>query len=101
MLETSKDALNLLLGFSILIVAVFFSWMIYQMGRMLKNVNDTIKGVQHIVSSIDEMINKFKDKAGDAMTYLTVLLKSGQEIMGFIKKQKANRSRKKKNQAEE
>lgn len=96
MLETSKDVLNLLLGFSVLIVAVFFSWMIYQMGRMLKNVNDTIKGVQNVVTSIDEIIKKFKDKAGDAMTYLTVLIKSGQEIMSFVKKQKSNRSRKKK-----
>lgn len=101
MLETSKDVLNLLLGVSILLVAVFISWTTYQVGRMLKNVNDTIKGVQKIVASIDELVNKFKEKSGDAMTYLTVLIKSGQEVMNLVKKAKSGRGRKKSSKTEE
>jgi translation initiation factor 2B subunit (eIF-2B alpha/beta/delta family) len=101
MLETSKDALNLLLGLSVLLVAVFFSWMIYQMGRMLKKANDTISGIQNVVTSIDELVKKFKEKSGDAMTYLTVLIKSGQEVMNFIQKKKTTRNRKKTNRTEE
>ena len=53
MFETSKDVLNLLLGFSILWVALWFSWILYQIGRTLKGVNDTINIVKNITILLD------------------------------------------------
>ena len=90
MFETSKDLLNLLLGVSVALVAVLFSWVLFEIGRMIKGVNDTINGMKKLVNSVNEVVDKFKDKAGEGMAYLTVLIKSGQEVMKLIQKKKAS-----------
>jgi len=94
MLESSKDVLNLVLGFSILLVAALFSWVLYQMGRMIKNVNDTMKTVQKIVTNIDESINNFKSKAGNAAAFLTVFMKGAQEVVKTINKKRSKKTSK-------
>ncbi|MBT4849596.1 hypothetical protein HON36_01965 [Candidatus Parcubacteria bacterium] len=83
MFETSKDVFNLISGFSILLVAVLFSWVLFQVGRALKGMNDTIKIVRNIAQNIDEGVNTFKSKAGNAAAIVSVLVKTGQ---GFLKK---------------
>ena len=94
MFETSKDVLNLLLGFSILWVALWFSWILYQIGRTLKGVNDTINIVKNIAENINDGIKTFKTKAGNAAALLSVLTKAGQEFTKKVQK-KRNASRKK------
>ncbi|MBT6691386.1 hypothetical protein HOB10_03580 [Candidatus Parcubacteria bacterium] len=94
MLETSKDVLNLLIGFSVLWVALWFSWILYQVGRTLKGVNDTISIVKNIADNVNEGISTFKSKAGNAAAFLTVLTKAGQEFTKKVQK-KRSASRKK------
>ena len=94
MLNTSKDVLWLLLGFSILWLSLWMSWIFYQIGRTMKNVNRTIEGVQGVISSLQQAINAFKGKAGEAAAYLTILVKGGQQLMNMI--QKKSRTTKKK-----
>jgi hypothetical protein len=100
MLETSKDVLNLLLGFSVLWVALWFSWILYQIGRTLKGVNDTMDIVKNIAENINDGINTFKTKAGSAAALLTVLTKAGQEFTKKIQR-KRSASRKKTTKAGE
>ncbi|MBT4516352.1 MAG: hypothetical protein HOC78_00450 [Candidatus Komeilibacteria bacterium] len=90
MLETSKDLLNIMLGSSALIVALLFSWLLYQTARTIKGVNDIIKVVQNIVSNIDEGVNTFKDKAGNAAAFLTVFIKGAQSILTTVNKKKTS-----------
>ncbi len=94
MLESSKDVLNLVLGLSVLLVAVLFSWVLYQMGRMIKNVNDTMKTVQKIVKNVDEGIDNFKSKAGNAAAFLTLFVKGAQEIAKTVNKKRDKKTSK-------
>jgi len=94
MLETSKDALNLLLGFSVLWIALWFSWILYQIGRTLKGVNDTIQIVRNIAENINDGIHTFKTKAGNAAALLNFLAKAGQEFTKKIQR-KRNAGKKK------
>ena len=96
MLETSKDLLNILLGVSVTLVAVLFSWLLYQMARAIKGITDTIKIVKNIAKNVDEGVKTFKDKAGNAAAFLTVLIKSGQEILKSVQKKKTTRRKTKK-----
>lgn len=89
MLETSKDLLNLLLGFSVTLVAVLFSWMIYEITRTIKGVNDTVKVVKNIADGIDEGVQNFKSKAGNAAAFLTVFIKSAQSILKTVNTKKS------------
>ena len=95
MLETSRDVLNLLLGFSVLLLAIWLSWIFYQIGKTLQNVNKTMSGVQNAIESFTELIHKVKEKTSSAGAYLTVLLKSGQQILNFVKEKKEKTARKK------
>ena len=88
MLETSRDVLNLLLGFSVLLLAIWLSWIFYQICKTLQNVNKTMSGVQNAIESFTELIHKVKEKTSSAGAYLTVLLKSGQQILNFVKEKK-------------
>lgn len=93
MLETSRDVLNYLMGFSILLVAVLFSYVLYQMARAMKGVNDTIKVVQRIAQTIDETITTFKSKVGDVATYMTVLAKGGKQVFDIIQSKRSNKKK--------
>jgi hypothetical protein len=95
MLETSRDVLNLLLGFSVLLLAIWLSWIFYQVGKTLQNVNKTISGIQKATESFTQLMHKFKEKTNSAGAYLTVLLKSGQQILEFVKTKKDKTARKK------
>ena len=95
MLETSKDVLNLLLGFSVFLVALWLSWIFYQIGRTMQSVNRTMTSVQKAFESISKLADKVKEKTNSAGTYLAVLLKSGQQIVEFIKDKKTKKSSKK------
>jgi len=88
MLETSKDLLNILLGSSVLIVALLLSWLIYQTARTIKGMNDIIKIVQNIAKNIDEGVNTFKSKAGNAAAFLAVFIKGAQSILATVSKKK-------------
>jgi hypothetical protein len=90
MLETSKDLLNIMLGSSVLLIALLFSWLLYQTARTIKGVNDTIQIVQSLVKNIDEGVNNFKSKAGNAATFLTVFIKSAQSILATVNKKKTS-----------
>jgi len=90
MLENSKDLLNIMLGSSVLIVALLFSWLLYQSARAIKGVNDIIQITQNIAKNIDEGVNVFKSKAGNAAAFLTVLIKSAQSILSTVNKKKTS-----------
>ena len=93
MLETSKDLLNIMLGSSALLVALLFSWLLYQGARTIKGVNDTIGTVQSLVKNIDEGVNNFKSKAGNAATFLTVFIKSAQSILATVNNNKSSKKK--------
>jgi len=90
MLETSKDLLNIMLGSSVLLVSLLLSWLLYQVTRTIKGVNDTISIVQNLVNNIDEGVSAFKSKAGNTAAFLTVFIKSAQSILATVNKKKSS-----------
>ena len=91
MLETSKDLLNIMLGSSVLIVALLFSWLLYQTARTIKGANDAIKLVQNLVNNIDDCVKTLKSKAGNAAAFGAIIVKGAQSILANINKKKASR----------
>jgi hypothetical protein len=95
MFETSKDVLNLVLSVSIFLVAATLSWLFYQMAKTFYSINRVAQGVEKIVSSVEESIEKFKDKTSNIASYLTVVLKTGQQILEMFQNKRAARRNKK------
>ena len=94
MLETSKDVLNILLGVSVLMLAIWLSWVLYQVGKTLQNINRAMSMVQQAAESIRQLIDKLKDKASNIGTYLALIAKGGEQIFDFVKeRQSATKNR--------
>ncbi|PWB39106.1 MAG: hypothetical protein C3F02_00600 [Parcubacteria group bacterium] len=97
MLETSKDLLWLLLGISIFMIACFSSWVIYQIGRSIKGINNIIQKGQSIANSVDQGVKELKDKSGHAAAYISLFIKGGLEILKSLQnRREKNKSRSKK-----
>jgi uncharacterized protein YoxC len=96
MFETSKDILNLLLGLSIFTLAIWLSWVLYQVGKTLQQVNQMMSGFNRAAEAITNLANKIKEKTSSAGTYLAILLKSSQQIIEMIKNKKETKTTRKK-----
>lgn len=97
MLETSKDLLNLTIGFSVLMVSVLLSWILFEVAKTIKGVNKTVSGVQKVVDTVDKAVDKIGDKMGNAVSLLALLAKGGQQVIEIInKKEKQTKNKKSK-----
>ncbi|MFA5127345.1 MAG: hypothetical protein WC465_05125 [Patescibacteria group bacterium] len=91
MFNESRDILNWLLGISVLLVASWLSWLLYQMGRTLKNVNKTLEGIQKIVDGIQHGLETLHEKTSHLATYFGLVLKLGEQILNMIKNKASER----------
>ncbi len=92
MLETSKDVLNILLGVSFFLIAVWLSWVLYQVGKTLQNINKAMSMVHQAAESMHQLIDRLKEKASNIGTYLALMAKGGEQIFDFIKERQAKKS---------
>ncbi len=88
MIETSKDILNLLLGFSVVWLVIWFSYLLFQLSKTLRLINKTVEGVEFAVEGFNNLIEKLRKKLNSTGTYFTILLKSGQKILEMINDKK-------------
>lgn len=94
MLETSKDVLNILLGVSVLMLAIWLSWVLYQVSKTLQNINKAMSMVQQVAESMHQLIDRLKEKASNLGTYLALIAKGGEQIFDFVKERQAKKSKK-------
>lgn len=95
MFNTSKDILNLVLSISIFLVAATLSWLMFQMAKTFRAMNRVAEGAEKIVKAIEEGVEKFKDHTSNIATYMTVVLKTGQQILEMIQNKRSARRNKK------
>lgn len=95
MFETSKDILNLVLSISVLLVATALAWLFYQMAKTFHAINRVAESVEKITGAIEESIERFKDKTSNIASYLTVVLKTGQQILEMVQNKRTARRNKK------
>ncbi len=99
MFNTSQDILNWLLGFSVLIVALFLAWLLYQMAKTLKNINQTLEGIQKITTSIESGLENLKSKTSHLTAWGALMLKLGEQVIGIVRdKSEKRRTNKNKEQ---
>ena len=96
MFDTSKDILNLVIAFSVFWLAIWLSWIFYQIGKGLKNMNRTLDSVQKVLEGIRKGVDQFRDRAGTTMASLAVLLKGGKEIYARVQEKKSTKKPRKK-----
>ena len=96
MLDTSKDILNLIIAFSVFWLAIWLSWIFYQIGKGLKNMNKTLDSARKVLEGIGKGVDQFRNRAGTTMASLAVLLKGGKEIYDKVQSKKTTKKARKK-----
>lgn len=83
MLE-SKDILFFVLAFCALWFTLFLSWLIWQLARILKNVNDVLGEAKEQLRRIEEAITSMKEKFDSATSGFGLFLKAIEKVVGFV-----------------
>ncbi len=76
MIENSKDILYIVISFCIIWVTVFFCWMMYYAGKILRNVSKIIDEFRLRLHQISEIVNKVHGKV-DSMSGILNKIFSG------------------------
>lgn len=83
MFETSRDILNIIISFSILLVSVFVCWAFYYVMRLLRNANTIIEEFRVRLETLTDAINQMRGKV-DQISGLITLAQGG--VTGFVKR---------------
>ena len=62
MFETSRDLLFVVLSLCIVWFSVFLCWLLYQAGRVLKNINDIVESTTQKLEMITDAVYFIRDK---------------------------------------
>jgi len=93
--QTPQDLFWLVLAFCLVWFTFFVTWLMYYFIAMFRRSLKIVKRVEETVELIHDIVVKIKDKAGDAAAYLTILIKSSEQLKGLLDKYRQKKSGKK------
>ena len=73
MFETSRDFLNIALGSSIALLAIFSCWAIYYFARILQQAFGAVKEMRDRFSLLDELLRMIKDKIEHSTSHIALI----------------------------
>jgi hypothetical protein len=93
----SKDVLFFVLAFCVLWFTLFLSWLIFQVARLLKNVNDVLAEAKDRLQDIERALLGMKERLEKA-TSIAVLVGNGLErlVEHFLDRGVVGKEKKKK-----
>jgi CHASE3 domain sensor protein len=94
MFETSKDFLNIAIGSAVFLLAVFASWAIYYLARILQQGFRIIKEMRDRLHKFDELIKAVKEKIEHSTSYLLLIGEGVKKLVEIGKKYVDNKERK-------
>lgn len=92
MLETSSDILNIVLSFSILLVAVLISVVIYNVIKIIHDFRQMSKSIKAKIETIDDILKTIKEKIEHSATYFTLLVDLVTKVVDHLKSKKESDS---------
>lgn len=101
MFDTSKDLLNLIIGFCVLFFTVFLCWMIYYMAMILKKINEVMEKMTATLDAVSGFFGKAKEKLDRTAASFTVMTELGKKIFEMYKNKQEKKKAKKTKSAQE
>ena len=101
MFETSKDILNILLGVSVLAVAVAFSVLLYNLIMIIrdfrllsKSIKDKVELIDGLIKTTRHVLQTIQDKLEHSTAYIGILIDLVTKIVDFMKNKKTSENKK-------
>lgn len=95
MLE-AKDILLIVLAFCALWFTAFVCWLIYQVARILRNVNDVVEDVHETLGKMERALAGIRGHADRAMMGLMTTINGGAKIVDLLSRKKKENDEEKK-----
>ena len=103
MIETSKDLLYIAIGGAVVLLTFFLCWALYYIAMilkrahlMVKEISDLIVSIKEKLERVEQLINTIEEKIKSSASYLPLVFKGITELIGYIKKKKEGKAKKKK-----
>lgn len=87
MIQTTKDILFLVLGFSILLVSFFFSLFLYYLIKMASGLNQSVQSISKMTTRVEEITKSIKEKITN-FSFMPLLAEAMKTTIDFLKEKK-------------
>jgi uncharacterized protein YoxC len=92
MFETSKDILNLSIAFSVVLVAGFFSWMLYYIIAMLRDTRAMVTDVRKKMEAIENAVQSIRSRVEGILPGFAVLVAGVKEVISYVMEKRRGRA---------
>ncbi|OGH68926.1 MAG: hypothetical protein A3I29_00475 [Candidatus Magasanikbacteria bacterium RIFCSPLOWO2_02_FULL_44_11] len=83
MFETSRDILNVIISFCVLLITVFLCWTFYYVMRLLRNANTIVEEFRMRLQVLTDTINYIRGKVENISSLINL---TGGGVTGLVKK---------------
>ena len=84
MFESSKDVLNIVIAFSILLFTGFLVWLLYYLIRMLRDTSEVVHEARERIEQIGTMLDSLKEKLDTSATTVAVAAKGISKVVDYV-----------------
>lgn len=89
----SKEILWIVIAISVAILTGFFAWVLFQVGRLLKQSNEIVEDVRLKLASITEMVSSIGEKINRSTSTITVMAKGLEQVLSYVKTKRQRKNR--------
>lgn len=83
MFETSKDILNLAIAFSVVLVAGFFSWMLYYIIAILRDTREMVTDIREKMEAIEKAVQSIRGRVENGLSGFAVLAAGLKQVISY------------------
>ena len=80
LIESSKDIFWLVLAFAVLWLTLFFSWMLYYIIKMMRQMSELTTKVSQTINLIHGMVTQVKSKSENLAAYISAIVQSSEQL---------------------
>lgn|SRR3989338_3638271 len=91
----AKEILYIVIAFCALWFTAFICWLIYQIARILRNVNETLEDARGTLVKIQDAISGIRSQFGHATSAMVVLVDGGKKLLEYVLEKKKGPEKKK------
>ena len=84
MFESSKDVLNIVIAFSVLLFTGFLVWLLYYLIRMLRDTSAMVHEARERVKQVGTILDSIKEKLDSSATTVAVAAKSIAKVVDYV-----------------
>ncbi len=102
-LATTQDIFYLVAAIGLGWVAVFLTWALYELAKLLHQANQTVTETREKITRVEKAVMGIKDRLESSVGYLGMLAEGGRTLLSFLQssEEKKEKRRSKKGKVDE